>query len=377
MGSYVSKPEKNFGERFPVLYKSRYCDQENFEIAAFSNDYIVKDICLDKPVLLKNFKTEERLPNVTTNSSDTTVHKSRTMKRRYKNKSTFFDSGFSKSIVNNENLKSVGVCCDIYLLYQRSDGKRYYLTETNFNSTSVQVFSSATKSWKSLPEIPNKKGVITICSFLQKLYVIGKFSMCYDKHINKWKSIAVMNESREDTACTVFEGKIIVSGGFKMVPYQITTYKAFDNSVGTAYQNVRLNSVEAYDHHENKWTSFPSMLSQRTNYSSFSIGNKMFMIGGSNSDYSEVFDSVTRKFTYIENWPKVVRKLEYYNLLEYNIFLNSFRVVSIGYKIYFFKKEKNKVNIHSYDVKDKHFSFETSMKSGKLKIVSYVKVPKV
>ena len=109
----------------------------------------------------------------------------------------------------------------------------------------------------------------------------------------------------------------------------------------TKFRKEKLKSIESYDFHENKWYYFPDMLSPRVNHSAVSIGNKMFMIGGS-KDYCEVFDSVTRKFTYIKTLPKWVRVEE----------LNSsYQVVSIGYKIYFFRKEDNKVNVHSYNVK--------------------------
>ena len=374
MGYSFSKPEKNFGERFPVLYKSRYCDQENFEIAAFSSEYNGKDICLDKPVLLSSFDTKENLPSKITKSSDRASYKSRVLERKFKSKSIVYSID-SKSVGTSENLKSVGVGGDIYLLYQNLFGRRVYSTASCYKPNSVKMFSSATKRWKSLPELSDTKEFFCICSFLQNLYLIGNVCMYYDKHINKWKSIAVINESREDTACTVFEGKIIVSGGFTIVQRHITTRKVLNNTVGI-FKSLKSNSVEAYDYHENKWTSFPSMLSQRINHTALSIGNKMFIIGGS-SDYPEVFDSVTRKFTYIENWPKIVRTSEVglYHSFEPSLYFRLFQTVSIGYKIYIFKEENNKVNIHCYDVRNNLFSFETSMESKKIDKVSYVKFP--
>ena len=104
----------------------------------------------------------------------------------------------------------------------------------------------------------------------------------YDKQSKNWTSIAAMILGRENAACTVFEGKIIVSGGW------------FE------YKN---NTIEAYDYHENKWSYFPNMLSPRFNHTAISITNKMFMIGGRQDNF-EVFDSVTRNFTYIKSVPK-------------------------------------------------------------------------
>ena len=69
MGSSFSNSEKNFGQKFPILYRSRYCEQENFEIAAFCSDCDGKDIYIDKPVFLSNFDTKDHLTNLMTNCS--------------------------------------------------------------------------------------------------------------------------------------------------------------------------------------------------------------------------------------------------------------------------------------------------------------------
>ena len=50
-----------------------------------------------------------------------------------------------------------------------------------------------------------------------------------------------MKEIKDLFACTVFDGKIVISGGF--------------NS-GYGY----LKSVEAYDHYEDKWNFLPDVL---------------------------------------------------------------------------------------------------------------------
>ena len=68
-----------------------------------------------------------------------------------------------------------------------------------------------------------------------------------------------MNNGRYDAAYTVFESKIVVSGGYE-----------YDN----------LKSVETYDRHENKWNYIPDMIERRYNHGSLSMGNKMFVIGG-------------------------------------------------------------------------------------------------
>ena len=40
-------------------------------------------------------------------------------------------------------------------------------------------------------------------------------------------------------------------------------------------------SVETYDYYENKWTYLPDMIESRCDHASVSMGNKMFVIGGS------------------------------------------------------------------------------------------------
>ena len=61
-----------------------------------------------------------------------------------------------------------------------------------------------------------------------------------------WKEVAEMNESRYNASCTVFEGRIVVSGG--------------DN-----FGQI-LNTVEAYDHVANEWTSMPNMIKERSSH---------------------------------------------------------------------------------------------------------------
>ena len=86
-----------------------------------------------------------------------------------------------------------------------------------------------------------------------------------------------MNHYRAFAACTVFEGKIVVSGGM---------------------HTVHLKSVEAYDHYENKWNFLPNMNFGKYKQGAVSMDNKMFVIDGCNR-FCEVFHSYSRKFTKI------------------------------------------------------------------------------
>ena len=134
---------------------------------------------------------------------------------------------------------------------------------------------------------------------------------------NKWTNLARTTENRFFASCTVFEGKIFVTGG------------------------QHTNSVQAYDYYENKWTSLPDMIEKRTNHASVSMGNKLFVIGGYNTKSCEVFDSHSRKFTLLQS---------------YKYFFHSFvQVISIGSNIMVFSKCYDKTNVYIYDVTNDHW----------------------
>ena len=110
-----------------------------------------------------------------------------------------------------------------------------------------------------------------------------------------------MNDGKEYSVYLVFEGKMVVSGGFNI--------------------SDELKSVELYNYHENKWTYLPDIIYSRVRHGSVSMCKKMFVIGGQiNSSKFEWFDSITRKFIMVKQ----------------SILLNNIKatcVFSIGYKI--------------------------------------------
>ena len=124
---------------------------------------------------------------------------------------------------------------------------------------------------------------------MKQLFVIGgKNEGCkdalntilkYDVKRKKWSRTASMKDKRIDAACSIFAGKIVVSGG------------------------EGLKSVEAFDHHENKWICLPDMLEIRKDHGIVSFTNKLFAIAGSLSNTCEVFDNCTKMFTYIKPIP--------------------------------------------------------------------------
>ena len=75
--------------------------------------------------------------------------------------------------------------------------------------------------------LPHKKFYYCTCSFMRNVYVFSgeiiksnhmtEFStscLKYDTKSSQWSYIAEMNIARGYAACTVFEGKIVVSGGY-------------------------------------------------------------------------------------------------------------------------------------------------------------------
>ena len=114
------------------------------------------------------------------------------------------------------------------------------------------------------------------------------------------------------------------------------------------------------------------MLSARTNHTAVSISNKMSLIEVSN-DFSEIFNSVTRKFYYIKTLPEWVRTSKIGYLKR---FVKSYQAASIGYETCLFQKENDIFNVYRYDVIKNLFSLKcTSMEMKSLKNSSCIKVP--
>ena len=129
-------------------------------------------------------------------------------------------------------------------------GSNVYLFGESEQKASFVKYSESSKSWNVLPSVLDERSRFNVCSFMQNIIVIGgsknkesvSSCMAYDCKINKWTYIASMNKSREDTSCTVFQGKVVVTGGLK-----VKTSPHF----GIKFPAL-LKSVEAYSFHENK-----------------------------------------------------------------------------------------------------------------------------
>ena len=159
----------------------------------------------------------------------------------------------------------------------------WYSELQNLNVT-VFKFCNKTKTWLCETKLV-QNDIFIVCSFMNNLYVVYGPSNCfvYNLENKKLMELAKIKHIRYNAACTVFEGKIVVTGG---------QYKR------------NLQSVETYDHYENKWTYLPDMIEKRFCHASVSMGNKLFVIGGYDSTSNEIFDSSSRKLFLLRSYSK-------------------------------------------------------------------------
>ena len=192
-----------------VLYENRYCNQDDFYILVCGgytkNEEILKDVYELKGANLECTKFPSML------------------EARY----------YCKTAVINSDILVVGGF--------NYTGKRLY---------SVKNFQKKIKSWIHKTELSDKRKYFCICSFKQNLYIVGgeksrqstKSCFVYHMKCNRWRQIADMNVNRENAACTVYEGKIVVSGG----------YCRLKSAFGNWRDKVLLKSVEVYEFYGNR-----------------------------------------------------------------------------------------------------------------------------
>ena len=108
----------------------------------------------------------------------------------------------------------------------------------DLHTDSYKIYLDKTNQWVKPIELPDSRVGYSACSFMKSLYVFAgcngqslKTCLKYDTITSKWTNIASMNSCRHSAACTVYEGKIVVTAG---------------------YYHGNLKSVESFHHHENK-----------------------------------------------------------------------------------------------------------------------------
>ena len=86
----------------------------------------------------------------------------------------------------------------------------------------VEKYSIVNDSLESVGEIVDDYEDYCACGFIDKIYLIGgclkdeKTATCryFNTNDNTWGNVRSMKEVRSSAACTAFEGKIVVSGGW-------------------------------------------------------------------------------------------------------------------------------------------------------------------
>ena len=152
--------------------------------------------------------------------------------------------------INGENLKQIKVHAQIMkdecIIVVDVEGQAYFFSWSfNDNLISVNKYSANTSTMEKVCRIYSDRNHFRVCGYMGKIYIIGgcdknlvtlKFCRELDIKTFKHKQIQRMNEARSCLASTVFEGRIVVSGGF-------------------VDDNEFLNTVETYDHVANTWST--------------------------------------------------------------------------------------------------------------------------
>lgn len=259
-----------------VLYQSRFCEQENFDVVISGSTDV-----LEHTDERKSFRISSR----NLDKIETIYHSKRHL-------------CFDRTFCERSNVWTVCARIQVKGESQIRPSFRIYLDKTD--------------QWINVIQVPDDRTRFSACSFMKNIYVFGGctveliFKSCYkyDTKSSKWKVTANMNDFRQNAACTVFQGKIVLTGGWDG-----------DKRIG-------LSSVEAYDCYENKWDLLPCMINKRSLHGSVCMGNKLFVIGGNYNATCEVFDSSSMKFSSIKQ-------------LERNCYY-SVSAVSVGGKILIF-----------------------------------------
>ena len=146
---------------------------------------------------------------------------------------------------------------------------------------------------------------------------IRKSCVVFETNTKKWIEVAKLNDFRIEAACTVFEGRVVVSGG--------------TNS------NENLRSVEAYDHVADKWSYMPNMINEIYGHELVPVSNKLFALGRYFAyNICEVYDSICKEFVVIKSHPTFLDRSHHTS-------------ISVGRKILVFKNYSTKVAVFDVD----------------------------
>ena len=292
----------------PLNYNitSRYCNQTNFNILVCGGENcnsrnVLSDV---KSFNANNFSEVNDLPNM-------------------KDARCYFGA--------------VCIRGEIYV-FGGNDGKR------------VEKYSPDTNTWIHVINMIDDRKFFSASSLMDNVYVIGglfgmidgqEIATCFKFNTKslKWNEISKMYNKRRQSASSVFNGRILVSGG---------------------YYNGTLNTVEAYDHVADTWENMPNLINTRFCHKSVAVKNKLFVIGGFIRNDCEVFDSTTNKFALLKQ-PTSISRLILYEPLE---------VITVGNKFYVFQRNGD---VKIYDFENNEWSVKTCEATKNLGFFSVLK----
>ena len=289
--SEVIRKVIEYKNKFPtkctnILPTSRYCTQNNFDLVIVGGENESKRLVVRDASIVNG---------------------------------TDFSNVNSLPTINYGRYRSTIVC---------SKGEIYVLSGINNKHKPVmhiEKYSPATNTWNVIGQMYDDRIFFCACSFIDDIYVIGGLlnagnSSCvkFSTTNKTWTQIARMDEARRYASCVVFEGRIVVSGGYN------------DN-------DGYLNTVEAYDHIEDSWANMPNMIERRRFHKSVAIKNKLFIVGGLFSKAIEVFDLYSKKFALLQH-PSINMRLELVA-----------DVSSIGNKVVIFSDREGSVFYHDVE----------------------------
>ena len=171
---------------------------------------------------------------------------------------------------------------------------------TKISVVSVEKYSLITSSWEHVADMPDDliDSYYCPCAFMHAIFIVGgcnskldALNSClkFDTKDKKWEDAASLNDKRSKAACAVFQGRLVVSGGWHEA----------------GYNSESMRSVEAYDCASDTWSRMPSMIERRYGHGSVAVKNKLFVVACFNNGNGtcEVYDSACKKFVFLKQKP--------------------------------------------------------------------------
>ena len=282
----ILKNEENFyGKKSCISVTNRYCDQNKFNILVCGGIHRRKFYGNVNHIDGKDFKNFKLL---------TLLSKCRDLQAAVIKDAVYFFGGFGAKLASN---------------------------------FSVEKYSFTTSRVEKICDMHDDRLYYCVCSFMDKIHAIGGsnldgkiFNYCLEfdpKHCS-WKEFAGTMEPRDLSACAVFQGKLVASGG--------RDPETLDN----------LETVETFDHVTGKWSRMPGLNFARCQHSSVAVRNKLFVSPGFGHPSCEVFDAVCNKFV----------------VLKSDVTYTCTGLVSIKNKLYVFSNKSTAVTCYNVETEE-------------------------